>query len=255
VLIVAWPNRDLIISTLHLLFVAMSQDWLIDAASLSTVCEPDLFDGKDYFQLGLHILGALLDAFLGTPRNIIQQLFCSRQITRLSTPVSSRRVSDRHSFFWHLPVSGSSTWIEGLNHCLRVIQFHVGPPQTQQNFIRSFLRFFFLSLGHHVWTRDRMVKDYSRVTFPVMFDVAPCPFLTKNCSLYQLAGGISHPAVPRTIKVITWRSSEYSADGFEWMTLRSRLLRSWQHSKTTSRKQRDPLNCHYPALYITQLNK
>jgi hypothetical protein len=38
-LIVVWPNRDLIISALHLMFVAMSQDRLIDAASLSTVCD------------------------------------------------------------------------------------------------------------------------------------------------------------------------------------------------------------------------
>jgi hypothetical protein len=34
-LIVAWPNRDRIISALHLMFVAMSQDRLIDAVSLS----------------------------------------------------------------------------------------------------------------------------------------------------------------------------------------------------------------------------
>jgi hypothetical protein len=39
------------------------------------------------------------------------------------------------------------------------------------------------------------------------------------------------------------------------MTLGSRLLRSRQHSKTTSRKQRDPFNCHYLALRGTHLNK
>jgi hypothetical protein len=61
--------------------------------------------------------------------------------------------------------------------------------------------------------------------------------------------------MPRTIEVITWHSSEYAADGFNWMTLGSRLLRSQQHSKTTSRKQRGPLNCHYPDLRGTQLNK
>jgi hypothetical protein len=53
----------------------------------------------------------------------------------------------------------------------------------------------------------------------------------------------------------TWCSSEYSADGFERMTLRSRLPRSRQHSKTTSRKQRDLPNGHYSALPGTQLNK
>jgi hypothetical protein len=52
-LIVAWPNQALIISALHLMFVAISQDRPIDAASLSTVCEPDTFDGKDCFELGL----------------------------------------------------------------------------------------------------------------------------------------------------------------------------------------------------------
>jgi hypothetical protein len=98
-LIVAWANRDLIISALHLAFVSMSQDRFIDAVSLSTVCEPDVFDGKDCFELGLQILGALRDASSGTLRDTIQQLFCSRQITRFSTPFSSRRVSDRHLFF------------------------------------------------------------------------------------------------------------------------------------------------------------
>jgi hypothetical protein len=52
-LIVAWPNQDPIISALHLMFVAISQDRLIDAVSLSTACEPDVFDGKDSFELGL----------------------------------------------------------------------------------------------------------------------------------------------------------------------------------------------------------
>jgi hypothetical protein len=100
-----------------------------------------------------------------------------------------------------------------------------------------------------------MVKDCSRATFPVMLDMAPYAFLTKKCCPYISAAGISHPAIPRTIKLMTWRSSKYSADGFDWMTLGSRLLRSRQHSKATSRKQRDPPSCHYPALRGTQLNK
>jgi hypothetical protein len=117
-------------------------------------------------------------------------------------------------------------------------------------------RFFFLSLSHqdHVWTNDLVVKD-CRVTFPVMLDMAPYPFVTKNWYLYRLAVGISHPVIPRTMKVITWYSSEYSADGFDWMTLVSRQLRSRQRSKTTSWKQRDILNCHDPALRGTQRNK
>jgi hypothetical protein len=48
-----------------------------------------------------------------------------------------------------------------------------------------------------------MVKDCSPITFPVMLDMAPYAFLTKNCYPYQLAGGISDPAIPRTIKIIT----------------------------------------------------
>jgi hypothetical protein len=113
-LIAASPNRDRITSALQLMFVAMSQDCLIDAVSLSTVCGTDVFDGKDCFELGLQILGALRDASSGTLRDTIQQLFCSRQITRFSTPFPSRCVSDRHSFFLHLLISESSglhAWI------------------------------------------------------------------------------------------------------------------------------------------------
>jgi hypothetical protein len=54
-LIVTSPNQDLIISALHLMFVIMSQNRLIDAVSLSTVCGPDVFNGKDCFELGLQI--------------------------------------------------------------------------------------------------------------------------------------------------------------------------------------------------------
>jgi hypothetical protein len=56
-LIVALPNQDPIISALHLMVVTVSQDGLIDAILLSTVCEPEVFDGKNYFELGLQILG------------------------------------------------------------------------------------------------------------------------------------------------------------------------------------------------------
>jgi hypothetical protein len=58
-LIVAWPTQDLVISVLHLIFVAISQDRLIDTVSLSTVGDPDIFDGKDCFELGLQILGGI----------------------------------------------------------------------------------------------------------------------------------------------------------------------------------------------------
>jgi hypothetical protein len=195
-LILASPNQDLIISALHLMFVAMSQDRLIDVVSLSTACEPDVFDGKYCFELGLQIFGALRDASSGTLKDTIQHLFCSRQTTRVATPFSSRCDSDRRLFFWHLPVSGSSTWIDCLNHYLRVIQLDSEPPQTQQNFICSFPRFFFLSLGRHVWTNDYMAQDRSRATFPVILDIAPYPFLIKECSPYQLATGIDLSTIP-----------------------------------------------------------
>jgi hypothetical protein len=71
-LIVACPNRDLIISALHLMFVAMYQDRLTDVVALLTVCEPDAFDGKDCFELGLQILGAVHDVSSGTLRDTIQ---------------------------------------------------------------------------------------------------------------------------------------------------------------------------------------
>jgi hypothetical protein len=59
-----------------------------------------------------------------------------------------------------------------------VTQLDAEPPRTRQNFILSFPRFFFLSLSRHVWTNDHMVKDCSRVTFPVMLDMVPYAFLT-----------------------------------------------------------------------------
>jgi hypothetical protein len=71
-LIVAWPNRALIISALHLMFITMSQDRLIDAVSLSIACEPDVFDGKDCFKLGLHILRVFRDASSGMLKDAIQ---------------------------------------------------------------------------------------------------------------------------------------------------------------------------------------
>jgi hypothetical protein len=142
-LIVAWPNRDPIIFALRLVFVAMSQNWLIDTVSLSTVCEPDVLDGKDCFELALQILEALCDASSGMSRDTIEQLFCFRQITRFSDAFSFRYVPDRSLFFLHFPVCGSSTLMECPNSYFRVILLDTEPPQTEQIFIRSFPRFFF----------------------------------------------------------------------------------------------------------------
>jgi hypothetical protein len=54
------------------MFVAMPHDRFIGVVSLSTVCEPDVVDGKDCFELALQILGALRDASSGTLRDTIK---------------------------------------------------------------------------------------------------------------------------------------------------------------------------------------
>jgi hypothetical protein len=86
-LIVTWPNRDPIFSALRLMFVAMSHDRSIGVVSLSTVCRPDVVDGKDCFELALQILGALRDASWG----------------RWGTQLNNCSVSDR--LFDFLPLS------------------------------------------------------------------------------------------------------------------------------------------------------
>jgi hypothetical protein len=52
-LIGVWPNRDPIVCGLRL----VSSDLLTDAVSLSMVCEPDVVDRKDCFELALRIFG------------------------------------------------------------------------------------------------------------------------------------------------------------------------------------------------------
>jgi hypothetical protein len=71
-LIVAWPNRDPIISALSLMFVTISQDRFINAMSLSTVCEPNVLDGKDCFELTLRVLGELGGGSSGALRDTIK---------------------------------------------------------------------------------------------------------------------------------------------------------------------------------------
>jgi hypothetical protein len=83
-----------------------------------------------------------------------------------------------------------------LNSYFRILKLDAEPPQTQQIFIRSFPRFFFLSLGRYVWGNDRMAKDYRRVAFPVMLDMTSCAVQTKNRYPYQLAAIISHLGNP-----------------------------------------------------------
>jgi hypothetical protein len=77
----------------------MSQDRLIDAALLSTVCEPDFFDGKDCFELGLEIIMAFHDASSGTLRDTIQN--CSvpdRSLDFLPFSPPDMFSIDSHSF-------------------------------------------------------------------------------------------------------------------------------------------------------------
>jgi hypothetical protein len=119
------------ISALCLVFVAMSQNRPIDAVLLSTVCEPDVIDGKDCLELALQILRALRTASSGMLRDTIEQLFFFRQVTRFSTSFSSKRVPDRPFFFLHLPVSGSSTLMECLNSYFRIIQLDAELSETQ----------------------------------------------------------------------------------------------------------------------------
>jgi hypothetical protein len=195
-MIVAWPNRDSIISALRLMFVAMSQNRPIDAVSLSTACQPDVLDGKDCFEVALQILGALRDASSGMFRDTIEQLFYFRQITRFSTAISSRCVPDRQSFFLNLPVSGFSTLMECLNSDFRIIQFDAESPQRQQIFIRSFPGFFFQSLGRYAWGNEHMIKVCRRVAFPAMLDMTQYAVQTENCHPYQLAAVISHLGNP-----------------------------------------------------------
>jgi hypothetical protein len=181
----------------------MSQDRLINAVSLSIVCEPDVVDGKDCFELALQILGALRDASSGTLKDTIKHLFCFRPVARFSTAFSPRCVSDRPLFFLHLPASGSLTLIECLNFYFRVTQLDAEPPQTQQNFIRSFPRFIFLPPGRSGWTTDYIVKDCSCVTFLVVLAMTGYVFKIENRYPYHWLRSFLTWAISRVIKVIT----------------------------------------------------
>jgi hypothetical protein len=81
--------------------------------------------------------------------------------------------------------------MECLNSYFKIIQFDAEPAQTQQNFIRSFPNFLFLSLGRYVWGSDHMAKDCRRVAFPIMLDMIPYAAHTENRCRYQLVAIIS----------------------------------------------------------------
>jgi hypothetical protein len=95
-MIIVQRNRNPIISALRLMFVAMAQNRPIDAGWLSTVCEPDVPDGNDCFELALQMLGALYDAPSG----------CSE------TQLNNCSVSDRSLGF--LPLSHPDVFPIGL---------------------------------------------------------------------------------------------------------------------------------------------
>jgi hypothetical protein len=86
--------------------------------------------------------------------------------------------------------------MECLNFYFRISQVDTEPPQTQQIFICSFPRFFFLSFGRYVWGNDHMAKDCRRVAFPVMLDMTTHAVQTENCNSDQLAAVISHLGNP-----------------------------------------------------------
>jgi hypothetical protein len=67
-----------------------------------------------------------------------------------------------------------------LNSYFRIIQLDAEPPQTQQIFIRSFSRFFFLSLDRCAWENDYMAKDCRRLAFPTMPEITPYAVQTEN---------------------------------------------------------------------------
>jgi hypothetical protein len=86
--------------------------------------------------------------------------------------------------------------MERLNFYFRIIQLDTEPPQTQRIVIRSFPRFFSLSLGRYVWGNDHMAKDYWCDAFPVMLDMTPYSVQKENCYPHQLAAVTSHLGNP-----------------------------------------------------------
>jgi hypothetical protein len=233
--------------SLPLMFAAMSQNRPIDAISLFIVCEPDVLDFRDCFELALQVLGALHVVSSGMHRDISEQLFCFRQITWFSTTFSSKPVPDRPLFFLHLPVSGSSTLMEYLNSYFGIIQLNAEPAQTQQIFIRSFSRFFFVSLRRYVWGNDHMARDCRRVVFSVMLDMTPYAVQTENRHPYQLAAVISHLGNPEKDQGHYMIFLRIFGQWIRFNDTRSRSLRIRQYSIKTSHKQRDtlkpPLSC------------
>jgi hypothetical protein len=86
--------------------------------------------------------------------------------------------------------------IKCLNSYFRIIQLDAEPPQTEQNFIRSFLGFFFFSFDRYISGNDHMAKDCRRVAFPVMLDLTPYAVQTENRYPYQLTAVIFHLGNP-----------------------------------------------------------
>jgi ubiquitin C-terminal hydrolase len=111
-MILAWPNADQTVSKVRLLSASMSPHDVTGAVSLSTICEPDLHDAKDCSELALKILRALRDSSSGTLRSTIEHFVCFKLTTRFQARFSCRLVTNSPSFLLHLPVFGSSTFID-----------------------------------------------------------------------------------------------------------------------------------------------
>jgi hypothetical protein len=150
-MIIAWPIPDPIVSKLRLLFVTMSQGRIIDAVSLSTVCEPHVHGYKHCAELALQILGALRDSSSGILRCKIAEFVCFHLITRFRSRSSERPDSSLLWFFLRLLVLGSSTLIQCLDSFFARISLQAEVLKTQQHFISSFPMFLFLNLGCEKW--------------------------------------------------------------------------------------------------------
>jgi ubiquitin C-terminal hydrolase len=195
-MILAWPNADQTVSKVRLLFASMSQHHVIDAVSLSTICEPDFHDAKDCSEFALKILGANRDSSSGTLRSTIEHSVCFKLTTRFRARFSFRLVTNPPSFLLHRPVFGSSTLIDCLDSFFGIILLNSQSTETQQHFISFFPRFLFIHLGRDVWNRDHIEKDCRTIAFPVILDMTHYAFRSPTPSHYQLVSVITHLGEP-----------------------------------------------------------
>jgi hypothetical protein len=163
-------------------------------------------------------------------------LVCFKLTTRSCARFSFKLATDPPAFLLRLSVFGASTLIQSLYSFFGITLLDFESPQTQQQFISSLPRFLFIYLGRDVWNFDHIEKDCRSIAAPVMLDMTPSGFQQGTRYQYQLAAVISHLGVPEEwlCRFITFVNILVS--NFDLMTLMSKLLMNWQHSKTTSRR-------------------